>query len=255
MNRDSSSLRDGSKIGPHWRENLFLRLAIWFSYLPRSLTSRVWSFGDALRHIQDQRKIFGRQAPLVQRREEIWDLVMRQIREHRFLAPETPLRDQSVVLLEFGVAWGYSTDYFLRHLNGVDYEYHGFDTFRGLNLPFREFEAGAFDNDGQPPNIADSRLVWHIGDVAETLREDNARSLMAVSKRIICLLDLDLFKPTTHVLRVVTPYLKKGDILYFDEPIDMNEAVPLQQLLAGEFGPLHFRCLAYSPISLALEVI
>jgi len=56
-------------------------------------------------------------------------------------------------------------------------------------------------------------------------------------------------------LETVLPYLRSGDFVYFDEPLDMEEAVILKQLINKEFGGPRFEHFCGSPISLALKVV
>jgi hypothetical protein len=124
--------------------------------------------------------------------------------------------------LEFGVAWGYVTGWWLQRVGAGTLEtWDGFDRFTGLPRAWREFAAGTFDTGGKPPAIDDARLTWHIGDVEETISELDAGAVSA-GRRLI-LFDLDIYESTTIVWRAIEPLLTRGDLIVFDEAVDPDE--------------------------------
>jgi len=104
-----NAYRDGSQIGPRWRELLFLRLSLQLSRLPNGVTVRIAALGDSIRWIATQRRLFSGPLRIVRRREHIWDAIIADISGES--------TNGSVLFLEFGVAWGYATDYFLSRIN------------------------------------------------------------------------------------------------------------------------------------------
>lgn len=249
--------RDGSQIGPRWRENLFLKLAVTCHRLvPRSVLVRVWALGDALRHLDRQRKLSGDSRSLVLRREQIWDVIIHRLQSVDSPGisrgkPFTSAMNAAAVTLEFGVAFGYSSDYFLRRMESVSYLHFGFDSFKGLARGFREFRKGAFSTEGAHPNIEDSRVTWVVGDVLDTVSATFLQRCIADSSVAVFFFDLDLYEPTEHVLRQVLQVARVGDIFYFDEPLDAEESVIVDRLLAGAYGSFQLDVLCSSPISAA----
>jgi len=124
-------------------------------------------------------------------------------------------------VIELGVAAGHATRYWLGALPNPDLRWHGYDTFRGLPEGWSrggvEFSApGRFDAGGAPPDIADTRVQWHVGLVEETLPQIDLRA----GDRLCVLFDLDLYAPTAFALDWLGPHLRPGDVLYFDEIYD-----------------------------------
>lgn len=124
--------------------------------------------------------------------------------------------------LEFGVYRGESLSWWLKRLSHPDARFTGFDTFTGLPERWRRSEPlGAFNAYGKLPDIKDPRCSFEVGLFQDTLPayiEQND-----LSGRLIIQLDADLYTSTLFVLTRLAPYLKSGDILFFDEfscPLD-----------------------------------
>ena len=62
-----------------------------------------------------------------------------------------------------------------------------------------------------------------------------------------------MFEPTKYVLEELTPYLKKGDILYFDEPHDIDEGSLLNIFCKKNKSKVAI--LGCSPIQVLIEII
>ncbi len=182
---------------------------------------------------------FGTDWRLVARREELWHQMAERLR------PTRP-----VLVIELGVAWGYATHYWLDSLvaERSDLEWHGFDRFTGLPRAWRRFPAGAFAADG-PPAIDDPRVHWYVGDVEDTLEELDLSAYPDHQKLV--LFDLDLYGPTAVAWQKLAPVLGPGDLLYFDEALDMDERRVLDEevLPSGTYDHL-----GSTSLSLALEV-
>jgi hypothetical protein len=117
--------------------------------------------------------------------------------------------------LEFGVAGGQSFDWFMEQNTNADSRFYGFDTFDGLPEDWGPFKKGAFTNNNVLPTIKDARGKFYKGLFQQTvpgfLRElDNSR-------RNVLMMDADLWSATLYALATLAPYLKKGDIIFFDE--------------------------------------
>jgi len=175
---------------------------------------------------------------LYRSREQLWsELVAR--------AENGPSR----TVLEFGVAWGYATEWWLRAVPDQGLVWHGFDRFTGLPRAWRRLTEGAFDAQGLPPDLDDPRITWHVGDVEDTLGE---LSMSELSQRpLVVLFDLDLYEPTAAAWRRLEPVLKGGDLIYFDEAMDEDERKVLEELVLPSG---RVRYIGSTPSALALEV-
>jgi hypothetical protein len=117
--------------------------------------------------------------------------------------------------LEFGVASGKSFQWFLSQMPNSQNRFYGFDTFTGLPEDFGIYKKGMFNNNTQPPPIDDKRAKFYQGLFQQTLpgflkELDNTR-------RNIIMMDADLYSATLYVLSSLAPFLKKDDIIFFDE--------------------------------------
>lgn len=145
-----------------------------------------------------------------------------------------------VTVLEFGVAQGATTREWLEAIDNPELRWHGFDVFTGLPQPWvrggLEFAPkGAFDANGEPPSIDDSRVTWHAGLVEETL----PRFELVDSGRLCVLFDLDLYEPKAFALDHLTPHLRPGAMLYFDEAYDPAHERRLIDEFIGRGHRLH----------------
>jgi len=153
-------------------------------------------------------------------REKLWNQIHKLIRVQQ--NPRT--------VLEFGVAWGYATNYWLSKNGSGIQLWHGFDRFTGLPRSWRDLDAGAFDAEGSPPKIIDPRVVWHIGDVEEQL------PLLTIDNNSkLILFDLDLFEPTEFAWLHLRKSLNRGDIVYFDEGFDIDERKVIEDYVLQDF--------------------
>lgn len=132
------------------------------------------------------------------------------------------LTESPINYLEFGVYRGDSLRFWLTAIPRSDSRFVGFDTFTGLPERWRPTEpAGHFDADGEVPNIEDSRCSFEVGLFQDTLPAFLART--DLSRRIVVNLDADMFTSTLFTLATLAPFLKAGDLIFFDEfscPLD-----------------------------------
>jgi O-methyltransferase len=117
--------------------------------------------------------------------------------------------------IEFGVAAGHSFDWFISQNSHSESRFYGFDTFDGLPENWGPFKKGSFSNNNTMPLIKDFRGKYYKGLFQQTLpgflkEFDNSR-------RNVIMLDADLWSATLYALTSLAPYLKKGDIVFFDE--------------------------------------
>lgn len=182
--------------------------------------------------------------PLFTHRERLWEAIVPRLADRGALS-----------VLEFGVAWGYATRWWLQRFAEAGTEWHGFDTFTGLPTTWDRagltiYDAGSFSAEGRTPRIADPRVKWHVGDVSASITDLDWGSLR--SRPLFVLLDFDLYEPTAVALAAVAPHLRAGDILYFDEAFDAwNERKAIEEFLRPTFD---LACLGSTATALALEV-
>ncbi len=135
---------------------------------------------------------------------------------------ERPWTRHPIAYLEFGVYRGDSLRLWLAGISHPDSRFVGFDTFTGLPERWRSTEpAGHFNANGTVPDIKDPRCSFEVGLFQDTLPAFVART--DLSGRLVVNLDADMFTSTLFVLSTLAPYLKAGDLIFFDEfscPLD-----------------------------------
>jgi hypothetical protein len=203
------------------------------SSIVRSKAANAGEIADFTSWISDT---FGH-ARLLSTREQLWQLLAQRV------------GNRPVHGIEFGVAHGYSTYWWLRRLPGGTVSWDGFDRFTGLPRAWRGLDEGAFDAGGQPPAIEDHRVTWHVGNVEDTLAE------LVLDRsdppQLIILFDLDIFEPSLAAWEHVRHALRPGDLLYFDEAFDQDERRLLTEYVLHSGS---FTCVGWTPTALALEV-
>jgi hypothetical protein len=126
-----------------------------------------------------------------------------------------PLADKEVLYLEYGVYQGASLRYWSSALRNPSAQLHAFDSFLGLPETFDSLThpMGLFDTGGSPPEIDDSRIVYHIGWFDQTVPVFE----VPAHKQLVVTLDADLYSSTKLVLDHLRFHIKPGTILYFDD--------------------------------------
>lgn len=175
--------------------------------------------------------------PLFRKREILWSKIIPK------------LSDSSLVGIEFGVAWGYSTNWWLTNHRMDALQWHGFDRFEGLPRPWRGLEAGHFDAGGRTPDITDDRVVWHVGNIEDRITDLDFQTLE--NNQLIVLFDFDLFEPSLIAWEFIKGALKPGDILYFDEAYDVDERRLINEYILPERD---FIPIGMTPAGLAIQV-
>lgn len=125
------------------------------------------------------------------------------------------IKDDAFDYLEFGVFKGDSIKWWVQHNQHKNTLFFGFDTFEGLPEDFGMIKKGGYSANNTLPDITDSRCKFIKGLFQETLfpflkNYDG-------SKRKVIHIDCDLYSSTMFVLSTLAPYLKKDDIIIFDE--------------------------------------
>jgi hypothetical protein len=122
---------------------------------------------------------------------------------------------EAIDYLEFGVSKGSSFRWWVKNNQHPDSRFFGFDTFTGLPEAWGPYQAGSMGNNNEPPKIEDNRHSFYQGLFQQTLLPFLANYKEKNTKVIH--MDADLYTATLYVLTLITPYLKKGDIILFDE--------------------------------------
>jgi O-methyltransferase len=126
------------------------------------------------------------------------------------------LDKKDLLYLEFGVASGSSFFWWMKKNTHPASAFRGFDSFEGLPEEWGGFKKGAMSF-GQK-ELKDDRAEFIPGIFQESLHPfiELNKTLLQIKPKIIHL-DADLFSSTIFVLSQLFPYLKKGDIIFFDE--------------------------------------
>ncbi len=133
------------------------------------------------------------------------------------LVDQVVTRESALTYLEFGVASGESFRWWLANNSNTASVFHGFDTFEGLPENWGVFYAkGAMKFD--LPDIKDTRAHFYKGLFQQTLVPFiNNNDKRLASSRLVIHMDADLFSSTIFTLSQLYPYLKRGDVILFDE--------------------------------------
>ncbi|MBI5858476.1 MAG: class I SAM-dependent methyltransferase [Sphingobacteriales bacterium] len=134
---------------------------------------------------------------------------------YKWVLEKENLIDSPINYLEFGVAAGQSFRWFLSQNNNHLSCFYGFDTFTGLPEDFGVYKKGTFNNNTEPPKINDQRGKFYQGLFQQTL--PGFLSVFNNEKRNVLMMDADLYSATLYVLTTIAPFLKKGDVIFFDE--------------------------------------
>ncbi len=134
---------------------------------------------------------------------------------YNYIIENQDLNNQPFDYLEFGVCQALSFKWWIGNCKNENSKFHGFDTFEGLPEKWGTFGKG--DMKAEIPQVNDTRAEFHKGLFQETLPNFLQSSAFNSSKRKVIHLDADLFSSTIYVLTSMAPFLKKGDIIIFDE--------------------------------------
>ncbi len=106
-----------------------------------------------------------------------------------------------------------------------DSAFYGFDTFTGLPEDFGPYKKGAFNTQNNIPEIKDVRGKFYQGLFQQTL--PGFLKTFDNKNKTVVMLDADLYTATLYTLTSLAPYLKKDDIIFFDEFV-----VPTHEFMA-----------------------
>lgn len=143
-----------------------------------------------------------------------WDY-QKRYQLYKWVIQKENLATEAINYMEFGVAAGHSFRFFMQENTNPQSRFYGFDTFTGLPEDWGPFKKGSFSNNNQIPEINDARGKFYQGLFQQTMQPflpelDNSR-------RNVIMLDADIYSATLFALTSLAPYLKKGDLLFFDE--------------------------------------
>ncbi len=133
--------------------------------------------------------------------------------------------DDDINYLEFGVADGHSFNWWMTQNTQAGSRFYGFDTFTGLPEDFGPYKKGTFGNANNIPSIKDRRGRFFQGLFQQTL--PGFLKTFDNTKKNVIMLDADLYTATLFTLTSLAPYLKKDDIILFDEFV-----VPTHEFMA-----------------------
>tara|TARA_Y100000816_G_scaffold255623_1_gene208561 strand:+ start:1668 stop:2381 length:714 start_codon:yes stop_codon:yes gene_type:complete len=124
--------------------------------------------------------------------------------------------DKENLFLEFGVFKGDSINLFAKNLKKRNAEILGFDSFKGLRDEWmtEEFNPpGTFDLKGKKPKVENNvKLIdgW-VEDTLKNFLSNNSKKIAFIH------FDLDTYKSTSIVLKLIKNLLQPGTIILFDE--------------------------------------
>lgn len=135
-----------------------------------------------------------------------------------FITDKYKLNSQPISYFEFGVASGVSFEWWLKHVTHPDSLFFGFDSFEGLPEKWGcFFRKGAMAHDVK--QLDDSRHHFVKGLFQNSMRNfmKEYKCILELERKKIILFDADLFSSSIYLLSQLYPYLRKGDVLIFDE--------------------------------------
>jgi len=134
---------------------------------------------------------------------------------YQYVVETMNLKDATTDYLEFGVCGGHSFKWWVKNCHNNNSKFYGFDTFEGLPENWGTYNKG--DMAAEIPVINDNRCEFIKGLFQDTLPNFIRNQKIGNETRKIIHMDADLFSSTLFALTSLAPYLKKGDILLFDE--------------------------------------
>ncbi len=134
---------------------------------------------------------------------------------YEYVSKVAGLDSANMAYLEFGVANASSFKWWLAHNTNAEAQFYGFDTFEGLPEKWGVHAQGEMSY--SLPDIDDQRAHFYKGLFQETVYPFLKTTALQDGRIKVFHLDADLYSSTLFVLAAFAPYLRKGDILLFDE--------------------------------------
>jgi hypothetical protein len=152
---------------------------------------------------------------------------------------------------EFGVASGDATKTFMRMPYSRNcLQWNGFDTFYGLPVAWGDLPQGAFSTNGKTPKVKNEIVNWHVGLIEDT--RSIIPKLKNLDKNFIIIFDFDLYSATKIAWDEISKYLKRGDIIYFDEAYEADEERVINEI---QNANLQLKILGFTAMGIAFQVI
>lgn len=139
---------------------------------------------------------------------------------HRLV--RTRVGDRTFDYLEFGVSTGESFRWWVDATDNPDARFVGFDTFEGIPEAWGSQPIGTYAAEGRAPEIEDPRADFVVGRFEDSLPTWTPEP--ALRHPLVVHLDADLYSSTTTALEWLRPHLEAGDLLIFDELLDVGTA-------------------------------
>lgn len=103
------------------------------------------------------------------------------------------------------------------------------------------------------PQILDNRLSFVVGDVMSTCKQIPELLLNRTDGKVLIIFDLDLFEPSLAAWKEISPHLRHGDLLYFDQAFDTEgERLLLDKFIIEEKKVI---LIGISVIGCVIEII
>lgn len=128
---------------------------------------------------------------------------------------ETGLKKESINYFEFGVGRGNALRWWSEINTNPDTIFWAFDTFEGLPEKYGTYKEGTFSLEGNFPDINDERIRFVKGLFQDTLLHEIPK--VDFHKKSVIHVDGDLYSSALFSLTMLYPYMKKGDVIIFDE--------------------------------------
>lgn len=227
------------------RSFIRLRMHVIFGWMEGFLAQLLW-MTRLSRWVDQNKNIAGNDFP------SEWDYEKRYKLYQNIFASEN--LDQAVTYLEFGVADGDSFHWWMKHNTHSDSTFHGFDTFTGLPEDFGQYKKGTFNTGNNIPQIPDERGKFYQGLFQQTL--PGFLRNFDHSRKLVLMLDADLYSSTLFVLTSLSPFLKKGDIIFFDEfGVPTHEFMAYQNFIDAYYTDLKLIGVANNYYFTAFKVL
>ena len=126
------------------------------------------------------------------------------------------LENEALDFVEFGVYHGASISWWANRISDPESRFFGFDTFTGLPERWNRYVTNTFSTGGKLPEIEDPRCTFIAGLFQDTL-PGFLQEFSRRGRRLAVHLDADLYSSTLFALTALAPYLRRGDLLFFDE--------------------------------------
>lgn len=143
-----------------------------------------------------------------------WDY-QKRYQLYKWIIQNENIGNEAINYMEFGVAAGHSFRFFMEENSNPQSRFYGFDTFTGLPEDWGPFKKGSFSNNNQLPVINDERGKFYQGLFQQTVHQFLPE--LNNSRRNVIMMDADIYSATLFALSSLAPYLKKGDLIFFDE--------------------------------------